>query len=106
MLIRQEMFEDYQAVYQLVTEACASAAHKDGNEQNLVNALRKGEAFIPELSLVAKVNQELIGHIMFSKAKVGDDEVLVLAPLSVKPLYQRQGVGTALIKKDIKSLKN
>ena len=34
---------------------------------------------------------------MFSKAKVGDDTVLVLAPLSVKPEFQRRGVGTALM---------
>lgn len=28
---------------------------------------------------------------------VGGDEVLVLAPLSVKPKYQKQGIGMALI---------
>ena len=35
---------------------------------------------------------------MFTKAKVEDTVVLALAPLSVLPEYQRQGVGTALIK--------
>lgn len=39
----------------------------------------------------------MIGHIMFTKAKVHNDDVLVLAPLSIKPQYQKQGVGTALI---------
>lgn len=97
MLIRQETPDDYGKVYELVKSAFASAEHADGNEQNLVAALRKGKAFIPELSLVAEINDEIVEHIMFSKAKVGNDEVLVLAPLSVKPEFQRQGVGTALI---------
>lgn len=97
MLIRQEEMNDYKEVYNLITEAFATAEHTDGNEQDLVVALRKGDAFIPELSLVAEVDNELVGHIMFTKAKVGNDIVLVLAPLSIKPQYQKQGIGTALI---------
>lgn len=97
MLIRQETSEDYKEVYELITEAFADAEHADGNEQDLVVALRKGNAFIPELSLVAEEDKKLAGHILFTKAKVGNDDVLVLAPLSVRPEYQKQGVGTALI---------
>lgn len=97
MLIRRETDRDYQEVYELIAEAFAAAEHADGSEQDLVVALRKGDAFIPELSLVAEINKELVGHILFTKAKVNDDNVLVLAPLAVKPQYQKQGVGTALI---------
>lgn len=35
---------------------------------------------------------------MFTKASVGENTVLALAPLSVLPEYQRKGIGTALIK--------
>ena len=97
MLIRQEKYKDYKKVYELVAEAFATAEHADGSEQDLVVALRKGNAFIPELSLVAEIDGEVVGHILFTKAKVGNDEVIVLAPLSVKPQYQKQGIGTALI---------
>lgn len=97
MLIRQETEKDYNEIYQLITVAFKTAEHSDGNEQDLVVSLRKGTAFVPELSLVAEINGELAGHIMFSKARVGNDIVLVLAPLSVNPKYQRQGVGTALM---------
>lgn len=97
MLIRQETSSDYEKLYQLIAEAFASAEHSDGNEQDLAAALRKGRAYIPELSLVAEVDGELAGHILFTKAKVGDQEVLALAPLSVKPKYQKQGIGSALI---------
>lgn len=97
MLIRQETLNDYKEVYELITEAFATAEHAVGNEPDLVVALRKGNAFIPELSLVAEIDKKLAGHILFTKAKVNNDNVLVLAPLSVKPHYQKQGVGTALI---------
>lgn len=96
--VRQETPEDYEEVYELIREAFAEAEHADGNEQDLVTALRNGSAFIPELSLVAERNGKPAGHILFTKAKVGNAEVLVLAPLSVKPQYQRQGIGTALMK--------
>lgn len=98
MLIRKEEPKDYEIIYSLVKDAFDSAEHSDGNEQDLVNALRKGDAFIPELSLVAETDGKIVGHIMFTKAKVAGNTVLVLAPLSVLPEYQRKGIGTALIK--------
>lgn len=106
MLIRQETVDDYKEVYELITEAFATAEHADGNEQDLVAALRKGTAFIPELSLVAEIDGRLAGHILFTKANVNDVEVLALAPLSVRPEYQRQGVGTALINEGHKIAKS
>lgn len=92
MLIRKEEPKDYEIVYSVVKDAFDSAEHSDGNEQDLVNALRKGESFIPELSLVAEINGKIVGHIMFTRAMVGRDAVLVLAPLSVVPKYQRKGI--------------
>ena len=92
MLIRKEEPKDYEIVYSVVKDAFDSAEHSDGNEQDLVNALRKGESFIPELSLVAEINGKIVGHILFTRAMVGRDAVLVLAPLSVVPKYQRKGI--------------
>lgn len=60
--------------------------------------LTEKRRFIADLSLVAEISGEIAGHILFTKARVGNAEVVALAPLSVKPVYQRQGVGTALIK--------
>lgn len=97
MNIRYETPNDYEEVYKLIKEAFLIAQHTDGNEHELVVKLRKGNAFIPKLSLVAEINGEIVGHIMFTKAKVDNAEVVILAPLSVKPKYQMQGIGTALI---------
>lgn len=96
--IREEKQEDEKAITDLIQTAFATAEHSDGTEQDLVIALRKDPAFIPELSLVAVVQGLLVGHILFSKAHVGKTTVLILAPLSVLPDFQRQGIGSALIK--------
>lgn len=98
MRIRKEEPKDREAVYRLVREAFASAAHADGTEQDLVEALRQDPAFVPALSLVAEADGEPVGHILLTEAAVGGETVLALAPLSVKPAFQRQGVGTALIR--------
>ena len=95
--IRQEAPADYDEVYEVVRAAFACAEHSDGNEQDLVNALRKSVAFLPELSLVAQRDRKIVGHVLFTRAQVGGTEQLALAPLSVLPAYQRQGIGTALI---------
>lgn len=97
MQIRQETKKDYEKVYAVVKNAFETAEHSDGNEQDLVVMLRKSDAFIPELSLVAEDEGNIIGYILFTKAKVESDTVLVLAPLAVLPECQRQGVGSALI---------
>lgn len=97
MVIRKEEPKDYAAVYELVKNAFGSAQHADGNEQDLVCALRKSDAYIPELSLVAVIGSEIAGHIMFTRVKIAGSTQLALAPLSVLPKYQRRGIGMTLI---------
>lgn len=95
--VRREEPDDREAVRFVVKRAFDGAEHADGNEAELVDALRRGDAFVPELSLVAEWDGEIAGHIMFTKAWVGEHAVLALAPLSVLPEYQGKGIGTALL---------
>jgi putative acetyltransferase len=71
------------------------------NEARLVDLLRSAPGYVPGLSLVASAENALVGHILFSKIFVvsGDAryETLALAPMSVHPRYQKQGVGGRLI---------
>lgn len=98
MVIRQETPKDYDAVYTVVKTAFERAEHSDGNEQELVNALRKSSSYIPELSLVAEIDGKVVGYIMFTKVHIEQNVALALAPLAVLPEYQKQGIGKELIK--------
>ena len=79
LLIRKEEPKDYLNVYKLIKKAFKTASHSSGDEQNLVERLRRSEAFIPQLSLVAEENKQIVGHILFTKAGLGDIPALVLA---------------------------
>ena len=47
MNIRKEKTRDYNSIYAVVKTAFDSAEYADGNEQDLVEALRKGDATEP-----------------------------------------------------------
>lgn len=97
VLIRQETIQDKKKTFELIKETFKHAEHTDGDEHNLVERLRESSCFIPELSLVAELGNEIIGHILFTQVKVGDTTQLALAPLTVAVKYQRQGIGGLLI---------
>jgi putative acetyltransferase len=72
----------------------------DGDyEADVVDRLRRNCPSI--LSLVAKQGEEVIGHILFSPARIVQVEGwtisgMGLAPLAVHPQYQNKGIGSAL----------
>ena len=105
LTIRQENKNDYEEVYNVIKTAFETAEHSDGNEQDLVVALRKSDNFIPELSLVAVMNNKIVGYILFTKIKIGKQEEIAIAPLGVLPEYQKQGIGSALIREKQKKAK-
>ncbi|MBP1744586.1 MAG: GCN5-related N-acetyltransferase [Firmicutes bacterium] len=95
--IRRETEKDFEAVHRVVKAAFEKAGHSNGDEQELVGRLRKSDSFIPELSLVAEHDGRIVGHILFTKAMIGGSVSLAMAPLSVLPEYQNQGIGGKLI---------
>jgi len=95
--IRPETSADYAAVYALTQAAFADTEHGDGDEQELVERLRKSAGYIPALSLVAERDGQLLGHIMFTEISIGGHSGLVLGPVSILPAFQKQGIGGALI---------
>ena len=105
LTIRQENKNDYEEVYNVIKTAFETAEHSDGNEQDLVVALRKSDNFIPELSLVAVIDNKIVGYILFTKIKIGKQEELAIAPLGVLPEYQKQGIGRTLIQEGNKKAK-
>jgi predicted N-acetyltransferase YhbS len=100
--IRPEKQADFSAVKTILKLAFANDEHSEQTEDLLVERLRKSPAYIPELALVATLEDEVIGHILLTKIDIvssrGGTPSLALAPVSVHPDYQNQGFGGALIK--------
>ncbi|OXS57393.1 GNAT family N-acetyltransferase [Cohnella sp. CIP 111063] len=97
ILIRQEKNEDANEVYHLIQQAFEDSDYSDHDEHNLVNRLRNSTKFIPELSLVAEYDGQIAGHILFTEVHVGDQTLIALAPVSVRPEMQSKGIGKLLI---------
>lgn len=102
IIIRQETEHDYPVSEQVIERAFEDAEYSDHKEHLLVADLRRSEVFVPQLSLVAEHDGEIVGHILFTKLIIKDGdkqhESLALAPVSVLPNYQRKGIGSALIR--------
>jgi len=78
-------------------------------EAKLVADLLADKSAEPIVSLLAFHKEEAIGHILFTRAYFDNEEVQpmmhILAPLAVKPEYQRQGIGGMLIQAGIEKLR-
>src|SRR6185295_11664228 len=100
MVIRPESARDAKAIFAVVT-----AAFGQDGEARLVDALRGTQWWIPELSLVAEEDGEVVGHVLFSRVEVRDGEVtrpaLALAPVAVVPPRQSSGIGSRLIREGL-----
>lgn len=95
MIIREEQASDKDLIWQLYALAFETDA-----EANLVNALRdSGCAY---LSLVAQIDNEIVGHILFTPVKLQNHEIglkiMGLAPMAVLPDQQNNGIGSQLVK--------
>jgi predicted N-acetyltransferase YhbS len=99
--IHQETPEDYDKVIVLIEKAFETLEISDHNEGKLVEKLRKATTFIDELSLVAELNGQVVGHILFTPVVIDNGvqqfHSLVLAPVSVLPEFQKMGIGEQLI---------
>ena len=95
--IRQEIEMDKSVVYEVVKTAFDTAEFSDHDEQNLVNRLRKSTAFVEQLSLVAEIENRVVGYILFTEIEIGNSILLALAPVAVLPDMQGKGIGEKLI---------
>ena len=99
--IRQEENDDFKEVFSLIEKAFKTEQFSDHKEQFLVERLRKSEVFIPEISMVAEIDEKIVGHILVIKLKIknktNEFDSLALAPVSVLPEYQNKGIGGKLI---------
>ncbi len=97
--IREEAAQDIEHIGLVNEQAFAGVV-----EARLVNELRQNDKIV--LSLVALVDGQLVGHILFSPMQIVSPagkthHAVGLGPVAVLPTYQQQGVGTALCQKGL-----
>ena len=97
--IREERPDDIAAVRDLNKRAFGQ-----DQESNIVDALRNNRAAL--LSLVATVDDRVVGHIMYSPLSVDDVNGAALGPMAVIPEHQRQGIGSKLVEAGNRKLKD
>jgi putative acetyltransferase len=102
LTIREENTSDAQPIH-----AINKAAFGHPDEADLVDQLRAEGAVL--LSLVAELEQQIVGHILFSRMSIettaGSIPAVALAPVAVLPDCQRQGIGKQMIRHGLELLR-
>jgi putative acetyltransferase len=103
--IRPEGPNDVAAIAEVTREAFQSHPHSVQTEHFIIAALRSSNVL--SISLVAEVDGRVAGHIAFSPVKISDgsQDWYGLGPLAVKPEFQGQGIGQALVHAGLAALR-
>lgn len=105
--IRNENKADYEIVEQITRKAFYNLYVPGCVEHYLVHIMREHEDFISQLDFVLELDGNIIGNIMYTKAKLTDEEgnkkdILTFGPLCVLPEYQRKGYSKILLEHSFK----
>ncbi len=105
VIIRTENSES--AEERLAIRSVNHAAFLGTEEADLVDTLRSKEDML--ISLVAELDGEIVGHILFSRMWIetpgGLVSAVALAPVAVVPEHQRRNIGGRLILKGLDLLR-
>jgi len=105
MNIRLAQETDLDSILKVIQTAFSDEENKV--IMNLVQELHQGTTSPSIKSLVAEVDNQVIGYVSFSPIFLKSDSSIVgyiLAPLAVSPEHQKQGVGSNLINAGIEML--
>lgn len=105
--IRNEKESDYKIVEDITRKAFYNVYVPGCMEHYLVHIMRGHEDFISELDFVIELDGQIVGNIMYTEAKLTDEngtekKILTFGPVSVLPEYQRNGYGKMLIEHSLK----
>lgn len=103
ILVRESVPEDQPQILDLLVRAFPGE-----DLRPLVSSLLSDPAAAPSLSLVADRQNRILGHILFTSARiegVPDVKTALLAPLAVGPEDQGAGIGTRLVRTGLDRLR-
>lgn len=105
IVIRDEQGADIAAISDVTAAAFATLEISDHTEQFVIDRLRAAGAL--SISLVAVLDDRIVGHIAFSPVAMSDGTPgwFGLGPVSVLPRYQRRGIGGALISEGLSRIR-
>jgi predicted N-acetyltransferase YhbS len=109
LVIRPETQADHAIVEDLTREAFWNLFVPGCNEHYLAHIMRSHADFVPDLDLVAQLDDAIVGNIMFTRSALVNDagdrlETLTFGPVSVLPAHQGRGIGAALIREAIRRI--
>lgn len=102
VIIRNEIEVDYGRVEEITRKSFYNIYIPGCVEHYLVHIMRGHEDFIKELDFVLELDGQVIGNIMYTKAKLASEsgaekEILTFGPICILPEYQRRGYGKLLM---------
>ena len=98
MIVRREAAADVSATRAVQVAAFQKQdANDEPAEARLLDALRVCDGWLPGLSIVAELDDTVVGHVVTTRGFVGDTPVLGLGPIGVLPSHQGRGIGLALM---------
>ena len=100
--IRREQAADYKKVEEINRKAFWNLYVPGCYEHYLVHVMRQHKDFIQDLALVLEIDEQIVGNIMYTKARLVDEcgqekTILTFGPLCIAPEYQRMGYGKMLM---------
>ncbi len=102
LILMEESSNDFSEISDLLKKASLELPPTFQNAHKVIDKLRQSEAYIPRLSIVAKRDGMVVGHIALTKALVSekgcDKTCLFMSSHHVLPSLQNAGIGAALLK--------
>ena len=104
VVLRSEQPEDRQEILELTARAFSvspvTGQPVEGTpiEVGLLRELFECDEYIPELSIVAEIGGDIVGHAISTRGWIGDFGLVALGPIGVEPTLQRRGIGSALMR--------
>ena len=105
--IRNETQADRQTVEDITRRAFYNIYAPGCVGHYLVRTMREHPDFLPELDLVAELDGQPIGNVMYTKSTLTDEagavkDILTFGPVSIAPEHQRKGYGRQLLERSFR----